>query len=337
MNASRLRRTSPRVYPSRRGGVRLPDALPDAFWTRGSALATSPTTRFDAWSRSRPAPPRDGRLSIRWKTRRGCGRESFRSIRILRWNPTGWSGPPALTIDRTSTPRARSGDGPPRRRAHSRWSGARQAGPSRLTSRGRRWTRSSSARIDRRRSVHFYFADSRRAASRPEGCVRRRRRVRPRALRETRRRDRHARRRARGGAHGGWKRRGRIVRVRLPEPRIRRRVSRIFPRVQSRRARHVAARAGRLRHAPGVPRPVPRRPRAPTGRAAARDGRRVTGGGGHRRAREAGICQVSLFLFYRVWAISMTACFLLTGFQTRGTLLCYGRWPRRCRPMTSAR
>ena len=64
----------------------------------------------------------------------------------------------------------------------------------------------------------IFTSQARRAACRPEGCVRRRRRVRPRALRETRRRDRHARRRARGGAHGGWKRRGRIVRVRLPEP-----------------------------------------------------------------------------------------------------------------------
>ena len=162
MNASRLRRTSPRVYPSRRGGVRLPDALPDAFWTRGSARATSPTTRFDARSCSRPAPPRDGRFSIRWKTRRGRGRGAFRPNRILRRNPTGWSGPPALIFDRTSTPRARSGDGPPRRRARSRWSGARRAGPSRRTSRGKRWTRSSSARIGRRPSVHFYFADSRR-------------------------------------------------------------------------------------------------------------------------------------------------------------------------------
>jgi hypothetical protein len=36
----------------------------------------------------------------------------------------------------------------------------------------------------------------------------------------------------------------------------------------------VAARAGRLRHAPGVPRPVPRRPRAPT--RACRCSRRTT-------------------------------------------------------------
>jgi hypothetical protein len=50
----------------------------------------------------------------------------------------------------------------------------------------------------------IFTSQARRAASRPEGCVRRRRRVCPRALRETRRRDRHARRRARGGAHGGW-------------------------------------------------------------------------------------------------------------------------------------
>ena len=43
-------------------------------------------------------------------TRRGRGREPFRPSRILRRNPTDWSGPPALIIDRTSTPRARSGD-----------------------------------------------------------------------------------------------------------------------------------------------------------------------------------------------------------------------------------
>mmetsp|Transcript_7950 Transcript_7950/g.36219 ORF Transcript_7950/g.36219 Transcript_7950/m.36219 type:complete len:305 (-) Transcript_7950:919-1833(-) len=168
----------------------------------------------------------------------------------------------------------------------------------------------SAGRDPRRRASvvghRFIFTSQTRGApSRPEGCVRRRRRVRPRALRETRRRDRGARRRARGGAHGGWKRRGGIVRVRLPDQRIRRRVLRIFPRVQSRRAHHVAARAGRLRHAPGVPRPVPRRPWAPTRRAAARDGRRVTGGWGHRRAREAGICQVSSS-FDLVWAIRLT-------------------------------
>ena len=81
----------------------------------------------------------------------------------------------------------------------------------------------SAGRDPRRRASvvghRFIFTlQTRGAASRSEGCVRRRRRVRPRAPRKTRRRDRDARRRARGGAHGSWERRGRLVRVRLPDP-----------------------------------------------------------------------------------------------------------------------